>query len=125
RGWRYSPETMAELDRQGRIYYPPDKSKRLARKLYLDESKGALLGSLWTDIPPLQASSLERIGYPTQKPLPLLERIIKASSDPDDIILDAFCGCGTALVAAQKLERRWIGIDISPTACRVMSKRLQ
>jgi len=125
RGWRYSPETMAELDRQGRIHYPKDKSKRLARKLYLDESKGALLGNVWTDIPPLQASSAERLGYPTQKPLQLLERIIKASSNPNDIVLDAFCGCGTALVAAQNLGRQWIGIDISPTACRVMGKRLR
>jgi DNA modification methylase len=125
RGWRYSPETMEELDRQGRINYPKDKTKRLARKLYLDESKGALLGNIWTDIPPLQASSIERLGYPTQKPLMLLERIIKASSNPNDIILDAFCGCGTALVAAENLGRQWIGIDISPTACRVMAKRLK
>ena len=65
------------------------------------------------------------MGYPTQKPLPLLERIIKASSNPNDIVLDAFCGCGTALVAAQDLGRQWIGIDISPTACRVMAKRMR
>ena len=125
KGWRYSPETMAELDRQGRIHYPTDKTKRLARKLYLNESKGALLGNVWTDIPPLQASSIERLGYPTQKPLMLLERIVSANSNPNDIILDAFCGCGTALVAAQNLGRQWIGIDISPTACRVMAKRLR
>lgn len=125
KGWRYSPDTMEELDRQGRIHYPKDKTKRLARKLYLDESKGALLGNVWTDIPPLQASSIERLGYPTQKPLALLERIIKASSNENDIVLDAFCGCGTALVAAQNLGRQWIGIDISPTACRVMAKRLR
>jgi SAM-dependent methyltransferase len=67
----------------------------------------------------------EYLGYPTQKPLALLDRIIKASSNPNDIVLDAFCGCGTALVAAQKLGRQWIGIDISPTACRVMAKRLR
>lgn len=124
-GWRYSRETMEELDRLGRIHYPEDKSKRLRRKLYLDESKGALLGNVWTDIPPLQAASAERLGYPTQKPLALLERIIKASSNENDIVLDAFCGCGTALVAAQNLRRQWIGIDISPTACRVMAKRLR
>jgi hypothetical protein len=93
--------------------------------MYLDESPGVKLQNLWDDIPAVNSQARERIGFPTQKPLPLLERIIKTSSDPDDIILDAFCGCGTALVAAENLDRRWIGIDISPTACRVMSRRLQ
>ena len=83
------------------------------------------LQSVWNDIRPLHNLSRERLGYPTQKPLPLLERIIKASSRENDIVLDAFCGCGTALVAAQNLRRQWIGIDISPTACRVMAKRLR
>jgi len=73
----------------------------------------------------LNAASKERLGYPTQKPLALLDRIIKASSNENDIVLDAFCGCGTALVAAENLKRQWIGIDISPTACRVMAKRLR
>jgi hypothetical protein len=68
---------------------------------------------------------VERLGYPTQKPLKLLERIIEISSKPNDIVLDAFCGCGTALVAAQSMGRQWVGIDISPTACRVMAKRLR
>jgi hypothetical protein len=77
------------------------------------------------DIGVINSTSKERLGYPTQKPLALLERIIKASSNPNDIVLDAFCGCGTALVAAQNLGRLWIGIDISPTACRVMAKRLR
>jgi hypothetical protein len=83
------------------------------------------IGSVWTDIDRLNQTANERLGYPTQKPLALLERIIKASSNPNDIVLDAFCGCGTALVAAQNLDRQWIGIDISPTACRVMAKRLR
>lgn len=73
----------------------------------------------------MNQTAKERLGYPTQKPLALLERIINASSNPNDIVLDAFCGCGTALVAAQNLGRQWIGIDISPTACRVMAKRLR
>ena len=81
--------------------------------------------TFWDDIKPVISGSEERLGYPTQKPLALLERIIKASSNENDIVLDAFCGCGTALVAAQKLKRQWIGIDISPTACRVMAKRLR
>jgi SAM-dependent methyltransferase len=83
------------------------------------------VGDVWTDIDRLNQTAKERLGYPTQKPLALLDRIIQTSSESDDIVLDAFCGCGTALVAAQKLGRRWIGMDSSPTACRVMSERLR
>jgi hypothetical protein len=86
---------------------------------------GVPLQNLWDDIPIISNRSKESLGYPTQKPLQLLERIIKASSNENDIVLDAFCGCGTALVAAQNLKRQWIGIDVSPTACRVMAKRLR
>ncbi|HAF12225.1 MAG TPA: hypothetical protein DCK99_00730 [Blastocatellia bacterium] len=125
KGWRYSRETMAELDAQGRIWYPDDKTKRPQLKRYLDEMHGIPMGSVWTDIDPINSQALERLGYPTQKPLALLERIVRASSNENDIVLDAFCGCGTALVAAQKLKRQWIGIDVSPTACRVMAKRLK
>ena len=81
---------------------------------------------MWTDIPPINSQAKERLGYPTQKPLALARAHHQSlSSNENDIVLDAFCGCGTALVAAQKLERQWIGIDISPTACRVMAKRLR
>ena len=125
KGWRYSRETMAQLHEEGRIWYPDDKSKRPQLKRYLDEMHGIPMGSVWTDIAPINSQAAERLGYPTQKPLALLERIIAASSNPNDIVLDAFCGCGTALVAAHKLKRQWIGIDISPTACRVMAKRLR
>jgi DNA modification methylase len=124
RHWSTGPETLEEYDREGRVYWPGTGGFPRYKR-YLDEQPGSCLDSIWTDIPPINARAAERIGYPTQKPLPLLERIIKASSDKDDIVLDAFCGCGTALVAAQNLERRWIGIDISPTACRVMAKRLE
>jgi len=120
KGWRYSKETMAQLDEEGRIWYPDDKSKRPQLKRYLEEMHGVPMGSVWTDIPPINSQAAERLGYPTQKPLALLDRLITASSNPNDIVLDAFCGCGTALVAAQKLKRQWIGIDISPTACRVI-----
>ena len=97
------------------------------QKRYLDESKGVSLSRWWDDIDMLRgiSSGGERLGYPTQKPLKLLERILEVSSNENDIVLDAFCGCGTALVAAQKLKRQWIGIDISPAACRVMAKRLR
>ena len=125
KGWRYSKDTMAQLDEEGRIWYPDDKAKRPQLKRYLDEMHGVPMGSVWTDIAPLNSQAAERLGYPTQKPLALLERIIAASSHENDLVLDAFCGCGTALVAAQKLKRQWIGIDISPTACRVMAKRLR
>jgi hypothetical protein len=94
-------------------------------KRYLDEQEGRPIDNVWTDIPPINSQAKERLGYPTQKPLALLDRIIRVSSKENDIVLDAFCGCGTALVAAHRLKRQWIGIDISPTACRVMAKRLR
>jgi DNA modification methylase len=122
RHWAYSREKMDKLLEDGRIIFR--STGMPVYKRYLDESPGVPLQDVWTDIR-LNSGAKERVGYPTQKPLPLLERIIKASSNPDDIVLDAFCGCGTALVAAQNLDRRWIGIDISPTACRVMSERLR
>lgn len=94
-------------------------------KRYLDEQEGRPVDTLWADIPPVNAMADERLGYPTQKPLALLDRIVRTSSNENGIVLDAFCGCGTALVAAQNLKRQWIGIDVSPTACRVMAKRLR
>ena len=124
RSWRFSKERMEELHKAGRIVQSkPGATPR--QKRYLDEMFGVPLGSVWDDIGPLQGSAQESLGYPTQKPLKLLERILEISSDENDIVLDAFCGCGTALVAAQNLRRQWIGIDISPTACRVMAKRLR
>jgi hypothetical protein len=124
RYWRYSKENMARLYKEGRIVQTKPGAVP-AYKRYLDEGKGTPIGTLWDDIGPVQPSAGESLGYPTQKPLALLERILKLSSDPDNIVLDAFCGCGTALVAAEKLDRRWIGIDSSPTACRVMADRLR
>jgi len=125
KGWRFTKDRLEQLDRDGKIHYPKDPNGIPRLKSYLDEMPGVPLQTVWTDIRPLHNLSGERLGYPTQKPLPLLERIIKASSNENDIVLDAFCGCGTALVAAQNLGRQWIGIDISPTACRVMAKRLR
>lgn len=124
RYWRYSKENMNRLHQEGLIVQTkPGSVPRLKR--YLDEGKGVALGSVWDDIGPVQGAAAERIGYPTQKPLKLLERIIEISSQEGDVVLDAFCGCGTALVAAQSMGRQWIGIDVSPTACRVMAKRLR
>lgn len=123
-GWAVSLERMIEMDEKGLIIFPKDKNGRIRFKKYLDEMPGVLLGNVWGDIKQLQGQEKERLGYPTQKPIALLERIINASSNKGDVVLDAFCGCGTTLVAAQKLGRNWIGIDISPTACRVMAQRL-
>lgn len=118
-------ERLNSLDSAGLIYWPKGGDGVPRLKWFADELEGMAIPDVWTDIPPISANADERLGYPTQKPLALLERIITASSNPNDIVLDAFCGCGTALVAAQNLGRQWIGIDISPTACRVMAKRLR
>ncbi len=123
RYWAYSKENLIQFWLDGRLTHRSTGMPRLMH--FSDEMRGVPLQDLWTDIPPISALAAERLGYPTQKPLALLERIIKASSNPNDIVLDAFCGCGTALVAAQNLGRQWIGVDISPTACRVMAKRLR
>jgi site-specific DNA-methyltransferase (adenine-specific) len=124
-GWSCNLERMQKYDTEGRLHFPSKPDGALRLKMYADESMGERLQNIWLDIPPLGAQATERLGYPTQKPLALLERIIKASSNENDIVLDAFCGCGTALVSAQRLGRQWIGIDVSPTACRVMAKRLR
>lgn len=124
-GWRYSKETMAKLDAEGRIWYPGEKEKRPRLKRYLDEMPGRLLSNVWTDIPPINSQAAERLGYPTQKPVALLERILSASSNPGDVVLDPFCGCGTTIAAAQKLGRRWIGIDITNLAISLQKYRLK
>src|SRR5262249_23478429 len=92
---------------------------------YLDEMPGVPLQDVWDDIPALSAQATERLGYPTQKPLALLERIIEASSNPGDVILDPFCGCGTAIAAAEKLGRRWAGIDITHLSIAFLKYRLE
>ena len=131
KGWRYQRETMQKLHDEGRIHYPRQKdgtfdtTKRPAVKRYLEEQEGSIIPNLWNDINPLHSSDAERLGYPTQKPLALLERIISASSNTGDIILDPFCGCGTAIAAAQKLERKWIGIDITHLSIALQKYRLE
>lgn len=124
RVWRFSVDRMGELEKDGRIHIPKKKGGMPRRKIYLTESKGKPITNLWTDIPALTGNHEERIGYPTQKPLALLERIIQASSNTDDLVLDPFCGCGTAADAAAKLGRRYLGIDVSAIAVRVMEQRL-
>lgn len=125
RGWRYSPETMQRLHDEGKIEYPEDLKKRLSLRRYLDENEGQPVGNVWSDIHPLHGAAREALGYPTQKPVALLERILSASSNPGDVVLDPFCGCGTTVHAAQKLGRQWIGIDITHLAIGLIEKRLR
>ncbi len=131
KGWRYQKKTMQQLHNEGRIYYPKKKdgsfdySKRPRLKRYLNEQKGTIISNNWDDIIPLQANEKERLGYPTQKPKALLERIIKASSNEGDTVLDSFCGCGTTIDAAEGLHRNWIGVDISPIAISLIKRRLK
>jgi site-specific DNA-methyltransferase (adenine-specific) len=114
---------MQEAYKQGLIIQTnPSTVPQLKR--YLDEQRGLPLGDVWTDIPPINSQAQERLGYPTQKPLALLERIISASSNEGDLVLDPFCGCGTTVHAAQKLNRRWIGIDITHLAISLVKRRL-
>jgi len=123
RHWRYSKQKMNDLIAAGMVVQTNPGSVP-QRKLYLDQGKGVPVQSLWDDIPALHSQSGERLGYPTQKPLALLERIVETSSDPGDVVLDPFCGCGTAVHAAQKLGRSWIGIDITHLAISLIEKRL-
>lgn len=124
-GWSCNIERMKRYDREKRLHFPMKEGGSLRLKMYEDESKGARLQSLWDDIPPLSANAQERLGYPTQKPRALLERIIAASSSPGDVVLDPFCGCGTAVDAAQKLGRKWIGIDITHIAIGMIEDRMR
>lgn len=121
--WKFTVERLDELDAAGRIYWPP-RGTMPQYKRYRDELKGKAIADFWDDIDRINPVGNERQGYPTQKPLALLTRIIEASSNEGDVILDAFCGCGTAVVAAQALERRWIGIDITYAAMAVIRNRL-
>src|SRR5690606_1177591 len=95
------------------------------QKMYLKKRKGAIIESIWTDIRCVQGGSSEYVGWPTQKPAALLERIITASSNEGDLVFDCFAGCGTAMHSAHKLRRKWVGVDISPTAMKVNVKRLE
>jgi DNA modification methylase len=122
KGWRYSLDTMEKLYSEGLIVFGDKQRPR--RKRYADSLKGLPVGCLWDDIGMLQHASREHRGYPTQKPLALLERIIAASTDEGDVVLDPFAGCGTAMVAAERMNRRWIGIDVTYLAINEVIARL-
>ena len=119
--WCVPLETMKRLDAEGRLHFTSRGGIR--RKRYLDEMKGSPLQASWNDIDAINSQARERTGWRTQKPVALLERIIKVSSNPGDIVLDPFCGCATACIASEKLDREWIGIDIVPQAAQVLTDR--
>jgi len=121
--WIWSQDRINEAINKGLIRFT--SGGRPEKIQYLDEMKGDIVDDIWIDIPPVNPMALERLGYPTQKPLALLERIVQASSNEGDIVLDPFCGCGTTIVASEKLNRRWIGIDITHLAIALMKSRLQ
>ncbi|MFJ2953562.1 DNA methyltransferase [Streptomyces sp. NPDC087270] len=125
KGWAVSLERMKEMDQEGRLHFPAKKTQRIQRKRFLDELEGETVDSLWDDIPPINSQAKERLGYPTQKPVALLERILQASTSEGDIVLDPFCGCGTTIDAAIRLKRKWVGIDITYIAVDLIEKRLQ
>ena len=122
RVWKWTKERMQKAHDNGLLVY--SKTGIPSYKNYLDEMKGTPMQDIWADIPPLMGSSQERLGYPTQKPEALLERIVRASSDEGHVVLDPFCGCGTTISVAQKLKRRWIGIDITHLAITLIKHRL-
>jgi len=125
RHWAVPPKEMDRLDAHGMIYWTKKRGGWPYIKVYLDERKGIPAQDTWTDIDPINMVAAERLGYPTQKPEALLERIITASSNESDLVLDPFCGCGTTIAVAQRLKRRWVGIDITHLAVTLIKHRLQ
>jgi site-specific DNA-methyltransferase (adenine-specific) len=123
-GWRMPESRAKQWLSEGRIIIPPS-GKTPRYKRYLDEVKGTKIGNIWTDIFPINSQAIDNLGYPTQKPLALLDRIITASSNPGDLVLDPFSGCGTCIASAQKLGRQWIGIDITHLAITMHKSRLK
>ena len=124
RHWFTAPAELEKLDAAGKLHWPAKQGGMPMLKRYADEQPGVPLQDIWTDLPPLHNLAAERMGYPTQKPEALLERILEASSNPGDVVLDPFCGCGTTVAAAQKLGRQWIGIDITHLAINLIKTRL-
>ncbi len=124
KGWAFSLETMKKWDSEGRLYFPSDKTQRIRRKTFLDEYEGQPVQNLWTDIYVINSQAYESVNYPTQKPEALIERIIKASSNENDIVADFFAGSGTALAVAEKLNRKWIGSDLGKFAIHTTRKRM-
>lgn len=124
RVWRWTKERMQKAYEDGLVIQTKPGSVPQMKR-FLDEQRGRSIGDVWVDISPLNSQAAERLGYPTQKPLTLLDRIIRLSTNPGDVVLDPFCGCGTTVDAAQRLGRKWVGIDITYIAIDLITKRLQ
>ena len=124
-GWAISREKMELWDSEGRLHFPQNPNGRIQRRRFLDELKGKPVQNLWDDIQMIASQSNERTGYPTQKPLALYERIIKASSSEGDVVLDPFCGCATTPIAAERLGRQWVGMDIWDGALSIVKQRME
>jgi DNA modification methylase len=123
--WKFTTERLDELDQEGRIYWPKRGTGWPQYKRYRNELQGLAVSDIWDDIQKLNPKAAERLGYPTQKPEALLTRIIGASTRHGDVVLDPFCGCGTTVSVAEQMDRRWVGIDISPTAVNIMDRRMK
>ena len=124
KGWAVSRTLMERMEREGRLAFPRTMAGRIQRKRYLDQHSGQTVDSIWDDVRPISSQAAERLGYPTQKPIALLERIIAASTDLDAVVLDPFAGCGTAVIAAERMGRRWIGLDVTHHATALIKHRL-
>ncbi len=124
RHWFVPPSELDKLDASGKIHWPAKAGGMPMLKRYLNEQPGVPLQDVWVDLPPLHNLAAERLGYPTQKPEALLERIIRASSNEGDVVLDPFCGCGTSINVAERLHRRWIGLDVTHLAISLIQHRL-
>jgi site-specific DNA-methyltransferase (adenine-specific) len=122
--WKFTVQKLDELDAAERIYWPSKAGGMPQYKRYRDELKGLAISDLWDDVDRINPVGGERLGYPTQKPVALLERILAASSNEGDVVLDPFCGCGTTIHAAQRLKRQWIGIDVTHLAISLIESRL-
>lgn len=123
-GWRVPPKTMEKFDAEGLLIFPKSANGIIRKKTYLEDAKGKLVPNLWDDVKVLGSMSKERLGYPTQKPIALIERIIKASCPAGGVVFDPFCGSGTTIIAAIKNNMQWIGCDISELAVKLVEKRL-
>ncbi len=125
RHWAYPPDVLERMDAEGRIYWPSGGTGWPQEKRYRDELKGKAVADIWDDVDRINPVGGERLGFPTQKPEALLARVIEASSDEGDTVLDPFCGCGTTIAAAQKLDRQWVGIDVTHLAIALIKTRLR
>ena len=123
-GWSLKLETMQRYESEGILHFPEDKNRQIKKKTYLNTHKGIPINNLWTDISIVSGNAKDKVRYPTQKPVALLERIVLTSSNEGDTVFDPFMGCGTAMVAAKKLGRKYQGIDINPEAMRLAQQRL-